>query len=156
MCFQTIKEWIELIESLVVIAAAGVAIWAALGWRRDFLSRRRLEIREDVLTKMQELKALLLQVNGGLRYIEHLEPEPEVGESTVALRLDVEEVVKEHQLVLAKFDEIKVLELKARLLFEPKEIQALRGCTGFGVHEDQPCAGSCPDVGSRSSRGRPV
>lgn len=62
MCIATFNDWIELIESLAVTAAAVVAIWVALRWRNDFIERRGLEIAEEVLVKVYEVKSELQSV----------------------------------------------------------------------------------------------
>lgn len=135
MYFQAIKEWVELVESLAVIAAAVVAIWIGLNWKRDFLSKRRLEVQEEVLTRMHELKDLLSWLHGSLRYVEHQTPEPAVGETTIALQLAAEDAAKHYQLIQAKLQDIAALEVKARLLFEPEMIDVFRIFTVARVME---------------------
>lgn len=135
MSYLAFKELVELVESLAVIGAAVVAIWIGLNWKRDFLGKRRLELQEDVLTKMHELKGLLSHLQGSLRYVEHQNPVPEVGELTLALRFAAEDAVKAHHLVLAKLQEIAALEIKARFLFEPHVLDAFRVFTVARVLE---------------------
>lgn len=120
---------LDMIESVMVALAAYVAIRVALNWKRELLGTRRFEIQEEVLTKMSELREQFRGLSSSLRFIDKQNPEPEVGEVVVALKLGVEDAVKEHQAVLQKLAEIDALEVKVRLLFEPGEVDSFRHFT---------------------------
>lgn len=50
---------LDMIESALVALAAYVAIRVALGWRKDFLARRRLELGEHLLVKIYEARGVV-------------------------------------------------------------------------------------------------
>lgn len=57
MSWECVKWWAELLESVAVTVAAGVAIVAALRWRKDFVDRRRLEFSEHLSVKLHVVKS---------------------------------------------------------------------------------------------------
>jgi hypothetical protein len=51
---SVIDTYFELVSYVVVIVAAGVAIWGINAWRREFVGKRRIELAEDVLALFYE------------------------------------------------------------------------------------------------------
>jgi len=124
---------LDMIESAMVALAAYVAIRVALGWRRDFVGRRGIEVAETVLTKAYECKEAVRSIRSDLehfdRYIILLEGEtPSYFVAPVIKRL----VAKRKQLRV-HFEELMQFEVEIRLWFVAPAFSALQRLNGAHV-----------------------
>lgn len=121
MNWDSFKWWLEVVESSAVTVAAGVAVWAALGWRKDFVKRRQLEFTEHMSIKLHVFKSHIADLKIQLQWFAQ---QPFIATGT-ATELDTDSV-----LVFAKENWEKTNQAVDELLaLEPQAVVLL----GVGV-----------------------
>ncbi len=83
---------LDMIESTLVALAAYVAIRVALGWRKDFVARRRLELAEQLLIKLYEAKGIVEGVRAQFQFVLQNGFEHEVEMNAFSVEMLVEEI----------------------------------------------------------------
>lgn len=68
MCFQTIQDLFDLLESVAVIAAAVVAAFGVNSWRREHVGKRQLELAEEVLAMFYEAQDAVRAIRSPFGY----------------------------------------------------------------------------------------
>jgi len=56
MCWESVKEWAQVLESLAVIGGTGFAVLYAQSWRKEQLNERQLDLASDLLGRMLLLR----------------------------------------------------------------------------------------------------
>lgn len=64
---EALKPYIELVESLAITFAAGIAMWGINSWRREFLFRKEYELAEEVLPLFYKAPDLIRGIRNPLR-----------------------------------------------------------------------------------------
>ena len=64
---MTLKDWIDIIQTVSVLAASLTAIYGIQAWRREFVGKRRIELAEEVLALFYQAKDVLAWMRLPLR-----------------------------------------------------------------------------------------
>lgn len=56
---MTLKDWIDIIQTVSVLAASLTAFYGIQAWRREFVGKRRIELAEEVLALFYQAKDVI-------------------------------------------------------------------------------------------------
>lgn len=74
----TTRIILPIASSLTTVVAAGTAIWGICAWRREYTGKRRIDLAEDVLALVYEIKDVLASVRSPLGHPEEGQICPEM------------------------------------------------------------------------------
>lgn len=83
-------DWLEVttrivlpgVSSLATVVAAGTAIWGIRAWRREHTGKRRIDLAEEVLALVYEIKDVLASVRSPLGHSEEGQTCPSMPDAT--------------------------------------------------------------------------
>lgn len=65
---DTVKAFIEFLQSISILGAAWVAIYGIDAWRREYIGKRRMELAEEVLALFYQARDVIASIRSSFGY----------------------------------------------------------------------------------------